>query len=243
MAQLKKKTALSWLRRSLLLVIPAIWCLLSAYDHLEFLENKLIDYRFRARGELDVPVKLIYVDIDNEAIQAFRWPWNHSRFAQVLNALFDHGKIKAVGIDLVFSENSYAEFGQDEQRAGRIQFGKAIYKHKNVVLAANYVPGPGLMQGRREFPWVFEGFTDPEKNDPPEMPGVPILGPTWGIPGMIDTYKGEARMAPIFADAKQGSYYPMALRLALLQWGLDASALRRYPDRLEVRGTDGALVT
>lgn len=243
MAQLKKKTALSWLRRSLLLVIPAIWCLLSAYDHLEFLENKLIDYRFRARGELDVPVKLIYVDIDNRAIQEFRWPWNHSRYAQILDALFDYGKIKGVGIDLVFSENSFAEFGRAEQQAGRLLFGKSVRKHRNVVLAANYVPGPGTLQGTRQFPWIFEGFTNPEKNDLPEMPGFPLLGPNWGVAGLIDTYKGEARMAPIFADAKQGSFYPMALRLALLQWGLDASALRRYPDRVEVRGTDGSLIT
>ncbi|MDB6169118.1 MAG: hypothetical protein JWM88_1982 [Verrucomicrobia bacterium] len=243
MPQQKKKIALSWLRRLLLLTIPAMWCVLSYLGHLVFLENKLIDIRFRARGELEAPVKLIYVDIDNAAIQFYKWPWSHARFAQVLNALFDHGKVKAVGFDLVFSENSRAEFGMKEQNEGRVLFGKSIYKRRNVVLAVNYVPGPGLLQAKKEFPWIFDGFTDRQKNDNPEMPGVPVLGPTWGIPGLIDTYKAEARAAPIFADAPGDTFYPLSLRLALIDWGLTPKALHRFPDRMEVRRDDGALVT
>ncbi len=243
MAQPKKKTALSWLRWLLLLAIPALWCVLSGFGYLEFLENKLLDLRFRARGELEAPVKLVYVDIDNEAIQAYKWPWNHSRFGQVVDALFDHGKVKAVGFDLVFSENSRADFGLKEQNEGRRLFGRSIFRHRNVVLAANYVPGPGLMQAKKEFPWIFDGFTDRNKNDTPEMPGVPIMGPTWGIPGLIDTYKGEARAAPIFADTPGDTFYPLSLRLALIQWGLTTEALKRFPDRMEVRRPDGELVT
>ena len=243
MAQPKSKTALSWLRWLLLLAIPALWCVLSGFGYLEFLENKLLDLRFRVRGELEAPVKLVYVDIDNEAIQAYKWPWNHSRVGQVVDALFDHGKVKAVGFDLVFSENSRADFGLKEQNEGRRLFGRSIFRHRNVVLAANYVPGPGLMQAKKEFPWIFDGFTDRNKNDTPEMPGVPIMGPTWGIPGLIDTYKGEARAAPIFADTPGDTFYPLSLRLALIQWGLTTEALKRFPDRMEVRRPDGELVT
>ena len=116
MAPPKKKNALSSLRWLLLMAVPAMWCVLSTFDLtngrivrtqfgvLDFLENRMTDFRFRARGERDAPVKLIYVDIDTDAIQQYKWPWNHSRFAQLIDALFDLGKIKAVGFDLVFSD-------------------------------------------------------------------------------------------------------------------------------------------
>ncbi|MDB6092969.1 MAG: adenylate/guanylate cyclase with Chase sensor [Verrucomicrobia bacterium] len=247
--QKKKKIPLSWLRRLLLLTIPTFWCILSYTDNLGFIENKMLDFRFRSRGEIPAAIKLIYVDIDNDAIQAYKWPWNHSRFAQVLDALFEQGKIKAVGFDIVFSDYSKADFGLKEQNEGRLQFGKAVRKYQNVVLAANYVPGPGMMQTTREFPWIFDGFTDPNRNDTPELPAFPIMGPPtssrpgWGIPGLIDTYQGEARSAPIFADTPIDSFYPLSLRLALIHWGLTTEALVRHPNYLEVKRPTGEIVT
>jgi len=214
---------------------------------LGFLENKLVDWRFRARGELEAPLKIVYVDIDTDSVQQYRWPWNNSRFAQLLDALFDEGQVKAVGIDLVFSQNSLPEFGRDELMTGRMEFGKAVRKHRNVVLAANYVPGPGLLQSVRQFPFVFDGFTDPKKNDLPELPAFPIIGVDkngeWGIPGIIDTYLGETRAAPFFANTPVGPFYPFALRLALIHWGLGVESIRCFPDRMEVRQPDGTLVT
>jgi adenylate cyclase len=230
-------------RLALLALIPALWCVLGVSGQLGFLDDHLTDLRFRARGELRSPVKLIYVDIDNEAIQTFRWPWNHSRYAQLLDALFDHGKVKAVGFDLVFSDNARADFGIEEQEEGRRQFGKSIHRHRSVVLATNYVPGPGLIQERREFPWIFDGFTDPAKNDTPELPGFPILGPSWGVPGLIDTWRGGLRAAPAFADTPVGTFHPMALQLALLELGLSPDSVHRFPDRLELRRPDGGLVS
>ena len=234
---------LSWFRSLLLLAIPFLWCALSHYGQLDLLENRLMDLRFLSRGETPVPVKVVYVDVDNEAVQAYHWPWNHSRYARLIDALFDHGKIESVGFDILFSSNAEPDFGIQEQKDGRLMFGKAIHRHQNVVLAANYVPGKGLMQETRKFPWIFEGGSDPTKNDTPELPSFPVLGPTWGIPGLIDTYMGEARFAPIFADSPVGPFYPMSLRLALLHWGLSESAITRFPDRLEICKPNGELVT
>lgn len=231
------------LRYFLLLLIPVLWCLLSHFGQLRFLENRSLDLRFRLRGELESPLKVVYVDIDNEAIQAYRWPWLHSRYAQLLDALFDHGGVKAVGFDMVFSEHARPDFGRKEQDEARLLFGKSIHRHQNIVLAANYVPGPGLLQKTRRFPWVFEGGSDPANNDTPELPAFPILGPTWGTPGLIDTYLGESRFAPVFADTPVGEFHTMSLRLALIHWGLSAEALTRFPDRIDVRKPDKSLVT
>ena len=243
MAPPKKKNALTLLRWLLLMAIPAAWCVLYQYGALEFLEHRTVDLRFRFRGERDAPVKLIYVDIDTDAIQQYKWPWNHIRYAQLIDALFDEGHIKAVGFDLVFSENARADFGLKEQNEGRRQFGRAINKHKNVVLAANYVPGPGTLHPVLKFPFVFEGATDPQKNDVPEGPGFPVIGPTWGTIGLIDTYEGEARLAPFFADTPVATFYPLSLQLALMNWGVTTDGIQRFPDHMEVRRPDGTLLT
>ncbi len=55
-------------RYLLLLIIPLLWCV---FGHSNFLENRLLDLRFIYRGELKTPLKIVYVDIDNEAIQAY----------------------------------------------------------------------------------------------------------------------------------------------------------------------------
>lgn len=208
-----------------------------------FLEHRLIDERFQHRGEREAPVKLVYLDIDTDAIQQYNWPWNHTRFAQILDVLFEIGGVKAVGIDLVFSDFARPDFGRDEQEVGRRQFGQAVRKHGRVVLAANYVPGPGMIQPKREFPLIFDGFTDPSTNDIPEGPGFPIVGPSWGTLGLIDTYRGETRAAAFFADTPAGTFYSLSLHLALYHWGLGPDAVHRFSDRMEIRRPDGTLVT
>lgn len=235
---------LQTLGRILLLVtLPVLWCWAHQAGALEFLENRLIDLRFQVRGEREAPVKLVYVDIDTDAIQQYKWPWNHSRYAQILDVLFQVGKVKAVGFDLVFSDFGRPDFGREEQEAGRRQFGRSIRDHGRVVLAANYVPGPGTLRPKRQFPFIFDGFTDAAANDIPEGPGFPIVGPSWGTLGLIDTYRGETRAAPFFADTPAGTFYPLSLHLALYHWGLRADAIQRFDDRLEIRRPDGSLVT
>ena len=54
----------------LLLPIPLLWALLAQQGALERPENQLLDLRFRVRGEIPAPVKLIYVDVDTRALQA-----------------------------------------------------------------------------------------------------------------------------------------------------------------------------
>ena len=67
-------------------------------------ENQSIDARFNLRGSIDAPVKVCYVDVDTESISRLgNFPWNREYFAITLDALFQHGGIKAAGMDFVFS--------------------------------------------------------------------------------------------------------------------------------------------
>ena len=65
----------------LLMPIPLLWAVLAHRGALERPENQLLDLRFRVRGEIAAPVKLIYVDVDTRALQALgERPWNREQF-------------------------------------------------------------------------------------------------------------------------------------------------------------------
>jgi adenylate cyclase len=60
--------------------------------------------------------------------------------------------------------------------------------------------------------------------------------------GLIDTHERGTRWVPLFAQLPSLRYEHMALRLALLHWGLRVDAVRMEPDRIGLVKTDGEQV-
>ena len=199
-------------------------------------ENHAIDARFNARGSMDAPVKVCYVDVDTESINRLgNFPWNREYFAITLDALFEHGGVKAAGMDFVFSAAGVSAIGREEAEAGSKALGKSIHKNKNVVAAATFGT-------KGVFPFIFQNSKVNLEDDAPELPAFPIVGPTWGHVGLIDTVGNEVRYIPFFAKTSNHTYLPMSLELALFYWGLPASAVSVEKDDLVVRKDDGSTV-
>ena len=199
-------------------------------------ENHSIDARFNLRGSMDAPVKVCYVDVDTESISRLgNFPWNREYFAITLDALFQHGGIKAAGMDFVFSMAGIPALGRDEAEAGSKALGKSIHKNKNVVAAATFGT-------KGVFPFVFQKSQINPEDEAPELPAFPIVGPTWGHVGLIDTVGNDVRYVPFFAKTSTHTYLPMSLKLALIYWGLPASALTIEEDKLVVKKDDGSTV-
>ena len=199
-------------------------------------ENHSIDARFNLRGSMDAPVKVCYVDVDTESISRLgNFPWNREYFAITLDALFQHGGIKAAGMDFVFSMAGIPALGRDEAEAGSKALGKSIHKNKNVVAAATFGT-------KGVFPFVFQKSQINPEDEAPELPAFPIVGPTWGHVGLIDTVGNDVRYVPFFAKTSTHTYLPMSLKLALIYWGLPASALSIEEDKLVVKKDDGSTV-
>src|SRR5690606_18997807 len=84
--------------------------------------------------------KVIYVDIDSRAIDEIgNQPWTRSYYATVCQALVELAGVKAIGIDIVLSENGIAE-SADRQRIieGNRQFGQFLWNDPPVILAAAF---------------------------------------------------------------------------------------------------------
>lgn len=199
-------------------------------------ENQSIDARINLRGSMDAPVKVCYVDVDTESISRLgNFPWNREYFAATLDALFQHGGIKAAGMDFVFSMAGIPALGRDEAEAGSKALGKSIHKNKNVVAAATFGT-------KGVFPFVFQKRQIDPEDEAPELPAFPIVGPTWGHVGLIDTVGNDVRYVPFFAKTSNHTYLPMSLKLALIYWGLPASAVSIEEDNLVVKKDDGSTV-
>ena len=238
-----------------------LWCALSSSGQLVFLENKLTDLRYRFRGEITAPVKVMYVDVDTRAVQHLgERPWNRENFGLAAAALLDTGKARGVGFDFVFSALGVSEMVDLKKiAAGNVSLGRVIRKHPRIVLAAQYTEGAGTVQKegkKREFPLLRLGFTDRSKVDLPEQPqdilsGVYVDRTTgkltrYGRIGLIDVdqdYGNDAvpRWVPLFAQTINPTFYHLSLQLALLDAGLDEDAIEIFDDRIDLVDPSGVL--
>lgn len=248
--QPRRASLLRWL---VLLPIPLVWALLAQSGYLRGLENSLLDLRFRLRGEIPAPVKLVYVDVDTEAVEIMgERPWSRAVFADVAEVLLELGKAKAIGFDFVFSKYGRSSLVDEEKvRAGNAEFAKLIRAHPDkIVLAAQYTPGTAITQENpnaiRDIPLLRKGKTDRMQNDMPELPEPPIDGAARRI-GLIDVdveYSGDdvPRWVPLYVPTIGPTMLHLSLHLVLEMYGLAGSeALQIHGDRLEIRRGDTVL--
>lgn len=218
----------------ILAAIPLIWAIAASMSLTRFLDDQVLSWLLRVRGELEAPVKVVYVDVDSMATAAFgSQPWNRSIFAHLAEGLLVEGRAKAIGFDFVFSE-----YGHAAARAGNADLRSVSNRFPGrLVMGATYVTELGPVREDLSFPLRFLGFRDPDTNDLPELPELGAAGFRARV-GLIDVLErsGTPHLAPMFAEARGARYLHFALQLALAEWGLDQRAVRIDPtySRLEV---------
>lgn len=76
-------------------------------DFLNSLDLKLKDARFRLRGSMEPDKRIFIVAIDSKSTDKLgRWPWDRKIIAKLIEKL---GNVKAIALDIVFSEASSSE--------------------------------------------------------------------------------------------------------------------------------------
>jgi len=246
----KKAKIRSIARWLLLLPIPMLWGVLMQSGLLDFVENRLIDWRFQARGEISAPVKVVYVDIDSQALSEIGgFPWNRTYFARVLRTLIEQSGAKAVGVDIVFSENGVAEAIDWKKRVeGNRELAKFLSRNPPVVSAASYAaPVDRDINGRlvyRMLPLVRKQKSK-EAAEPPELPSFRIsendANRLWSPPliGLIDSIDGGTRVVPAYAPTSIRTYLHMAVELARLHFGVKPEGVKISDEYIDLVREDG----
>ncbi len=245
MAQPKKKY--DW-KILLLLPVPLLWAWMSHEGNLQFADNLLLDLRFRARGEIASPLKVIYVDMDTQAIEELgNFPWPRDYFAETCSALIASGHARAIGIDIVFSEKGVSE-SYDRARwiEANVKLGRFLSSAPPVVVAASYASeekrGSGGQRAKVSLPMVRDGLPPLDKIPDPELPEFNIgRAAMWRPPriGLIDTVEGGTRWVPLFAPGVK-RFDHMALALAALYWGVNPATFKVTPGAIVVPNADGS---
>lgn len=200
-------------------------------------EEITFDWRLAWRGPLASEIPVRYVNVDSESLRVFgNFPWNREIFAEALDGLFRHGRVAAVALDFVFSEAGISQTGQEEAAAGSLALGRAVRDFQHVVLAATYNPEGGA--GR--FPFLFEGHA--AADSVPELPAFPVVGPTWGRVGLINTVGEGGRLLPAIARSADHTYLTMALQMALVRWGASEADLAIGRHELRIPSPSGEKV-
>lgn len=234
-------------RYLLLLPVPLVWIALGWGGGLKPLRDLAADWRFRLRGPIEPPVRLVYVDIDSPSIKALgNFPWNHELFAEVCSALVDAGKVKAIGVDVVMSDQGVPRVvDRAAWDRGHVQFGKLLFGGAPVVMAGSYA---GMKHEKPDGTVVDVSplLTDtPIDNlEPPEtaewkVRNGMILNPP--LVGLIDSLDGDTRTVPLHVPLPGRPLYSLGLELARLARGLPRSGIMVLDDRIELRDEEGTV--
>ena len=240
------------LRWLLLLPIPLVWCLVGHRGGMEFLESKLLDMRFWYRGPLPAPAKIVYVDVDARTLADIgSFPWNRKYFAEVAQVLTEYGKVKAIGMDFVFSDIGLPEAIDDKKMIeGNIALGRFLWKTPSVIVGANFGSGDfrdpmdRYKLKRRYLPVIAAPLPPVSEIEPPEVPlfnigrSSPFSPP--GV-GLIDTMNAGTRWIPLFAPTNTGTFYHIALQLARVYYGLERDAIKVGDSEITLVRPDGSV--
>jgi adenylate cyclase len=91
---------------------------------LETLEAKLLDYRFKIRGQVDPPDNIVIAAIDEKSIERLgRWPWDRDVLARLVRKL-EEAQAELIVFDIILSE---------EEENDKV-LGDAIWDASNVIL-------------------------------------------------------------------------------------------------------------
>ncbi len=250
------------LRLALLLaLVPLAWWGLDYLKVFGRINNLAESWMYQFRGEIPAtdntkpghpPLKIIYVDVDGPTVKFLgERPWSREYYARIINALFEYGDIKAVGLDFVLSPAGVLSGMLDQQKVHNNDnlLGTAMEKYPGAIIATVYsevphsaaavkdLPATSALK-QADFPYIYLGYVDPAKNGYPESPTFPLINPDRIHTGMIDVatdYNGDGvadsvpRWVPLFAETI-GPDHTNNIVSGYLKF--------TYPDDKDLNGTD-----
>ncbi|MBU1108950.1 MAG: CHASE2 domain-containing protein [Candidatus Riflebacteria bacterium] len=106
----------------------AVFTVLLLHGSLDGLENRTLDWRYRARPKQKSKTKIVLILITDECLTRIgSWPFSRKLYASVIDCLASAGA-NAVAFDVIFEENSTADpEGDEEFVASCRRYGKVVF--------------------------------------------------------------------------------------------------------------------
>lgn len=96
----------------------------SVFAVVEFLDAKILDQRFKLRGQAPITDKVALLTVDDRSIEELgRWPWSREKIDHIVNEMMKYGA-SSIGFDIIFSEPQVDQvqtsLARIEQEAGEL---------------------------------------------------------------------------------------------------------------------------
>lgn len=187
------------------------------FSPLEMLENKLLDYRFKIRGEITPPPNIVIAAIDEKSLENLgRWPWPRNIIAGLVE------KLTAAGAEIIIFDVIFSEEEKNDA-----MLGSAIGNAGNVILPIVFDFEKASTLGEREND-LLAGFSF----GPVETPSITAKGILMPVPdlageamglghiNMIPDNDGTMRWEPLVIGYRGALYPSIALQAAVLSLGI-----------------------
>ncbi|MGH7681542.1 MAG: CHASE2 domain-containing protein, partial [Candidatus Eiseniibacteriota bacterium] len=200
----------------------ACWALVSAAylgGAFEAFDQRLLDWRFRLRGERDASGQVALVSIDDATIRAYGgWPLPRDQYALLLTALEEAGA-RAVGVDFQLPE----DINHDPKRNALLAYVSS--QNPNVVHAVSFMADE--VASRSATPVSPEALEALRRNGTPDaVPNVPTaLGVTLPYDDLVEQagalghitviadHDGAVRRQPLLVRYEDRVYPSLGLRM------------------------------
>lgn len=221
--------------------VPLFWILGEYWGWWVGFESGTLDWRYRLRGLVDVPVDLIYVDIDGPAVAMMgERPVPRAFYGEAIEGLFRYGRARVVGMDVVFSDHEYS-FLVDRERVDRDNeyFRGVIGKYYDSVVLAGRVDERGMnLEGPVEGLVGGQGVSGGDRMGDE---GVNI-----GLINVVERFEegGIVDWVPMYVvvgDVEK-VYYTMALEVVRLFYGVGVEDVVFREKEVVMWGGDGSVL-
>ncbi|HCJ12229.1 MAG: hypothetical protein A2Y14_04285 [Verrucomicrobia bacterium GWF2_51_19] len=234
-------------------LIPLTWILMDGLGYLHFADNWVMNLHFWIAPKKASPLKIMYVDIDKEAIELMgEEPVPLMFYAQAVDALFRYSTVKVVGTDMIFAETAYSKLVDSEKLKKDHDVFKYVIAHSPYfVLGATY---DGLLHesisgkvNGNPFPYLYNGHEDLSKNRPPTIARKSLsdgVNANYGLTDVDEHMSAGAipRWVPLFSQTQNGLFLNMALEMSRLYYQLPKEAVKLYPERVILLGVNGTIL-
>lgn len=201
---------------------------------LETLEEKLLDYRFKIRGQITPPDNIVIAAIDEKSIEKLgRWPWDRDKIAALVNRLNEAGA-GIIVFDIIYSEKEKNDklLGRTINNAGNVLMPIVFDFERDSVEPENEV----LLNSAFisiENPEIFNKY-NPIMAKKVLLPVPEIIQHVMGL-GHINMFPdsdGTLRWESLIIGYKGYLYPSITLQAAAFYLGIP-------PEKIVIRATEG----
>ena len=222
--------------------VLVLWASLSAVDFLGFLsylENPVLDWRFRLRGNIKLDPRLVIIDISEDATEEFGpWPLPRHLHGMFIDAVTNLGA-KAVVYDVFFSrateQKSDAFLLEMSKESGNVHYPLRLSPYPEAfAIDSAHTPDIIALSVKNVRP----------NHDMLQMKGLlsqPLSGlagvsRSMGFVNLVNDPDGIVRRTPLFMACQSFVFPQLALPVWLSDQQYSLEALRFDPSQLKLQG-------